>query len=176
MSSGEHPSGGVSLLTPLPKDAGRSFGRLLQKKEIIQMKNLLLFASNPRRKFASQWWYHNTGPLRKKSKLCKKECFISDIPRNNPPSTPFLLLATKRESLSANQQLSLGVKNPWHERRRWSQIHLHDRSTLLLRHAIRKEDLRASRWELNWSDRRSDEQIRSKWNKPGQSGGPIHPS
>jgi len=78
---------------------------------------------------ASQWWYHTTGPLRKRSDLSKKEHFIGDIPRNTP-HTLLMLLATRKEFPSAKQQLLTRVRTPRHKRRWWNQIHLHDRPGL----------------------------------------------
>ena len=44
-----------------------------------------------------------------------------------------------------------------------SSVTVLDNSHSYLRHATRKEEFWAPRWKLGWSDRRSDEQTRSKW-------------
>jgi len=107
----------------------------------------------------SQWWCHIINPLfwGRGQGSGRKECLIDDVLTNSPLILPSCSLSQK-ESLQA---WGSGVRSEWRLQDKqdflWvtsSSVTVQFYSYSYLEHAIRK-GLRAPRWELDWSDRRS---------------------
>jgi len=108
-------------------------------------------------------WYHTIDPLFWERGRTSGGVLHRQHP-DEYPHTPLLLLAVRKVS-EYEATMSGQMKTPRHARLLWNHILLCNhagQSPLYIIHAIRKEEFRDPRWELDWFDQKSDKQTRSK--------------